>query len=224
MLRKSICRTRGRGSLFCLDTALQSTKRSAFFHADRIRNLHSAERAPAGNTAAGAPHAALRRAVHDLSGRGGAVQHGRSGVHCERARLGQRRQRSNDGRLSADGRGAGDCGHARRRLLRVCQPDAWRRETGGCPPRRRRNGNGQCPRGACPDGGIPAVPGHAADVVRRARQCRDIREGAGIFLLDCLGRAAVRLWAGNEPGHPFRRQPDIRNGCHTGRCGGKPRA
>ena len=52
-------------------------------------------------------------------------------------------------------------------------------------------------------GGIPAVPGHAADVVRRARQCRDIREGAGIFLLDCLGRAAVRLWAGNEPGHPL---------------------
>ena len=37
----------------------------------------------------------------------------------------------------------------------------------------------------------------------RARQCRDIREGAGIFLLDCLGRAAVRLWAGNEPGHPL---------------------
>lgn len=102
-------------------------------------------------------------------------------------RLGQRRQRSNDGRLSADGRGAGDCGHARRRLLRVCQPDAWRREAGGGPPRRRRNGNGQRRRGACPDGGIPAVPGHAADVVRRARQCGTFEKAQEYFFWIALG-------------------------------------
>ena len=147
------------------------------------------------------PDAEVLASLHHFPGGGGALQHCRPDLHCQRRLPRLLRQRGQYGRLPADCGRAGHRGHDRGRGLRLRLHLLGRRPQGRRPPQHRQR-NRSLPGEQPPaDGRLSFGDGTDPDLLRRQGKRGDLRLREGILFLDCPWHALLHVWPGHEP-HP----------------------